>query len=204
MNNGNHRQFLWEHAIPIADQIMMQLAPFCERITIAGSVRRRKRSVKDIEILAVPKTFETVDMFNEVHEVHSQLDDFLTELVKQNGQFFKKRPNKRGHYTFGPKNKLMIHVPSGIPIDVFTTTAENWGMSLVVRTGPKEFNIAMMSRFQELSMRGHAYGGVSVKRPNDELGDYWEVLDCPDEESVFKLLGWEYAEPHEREKVGRR
>ena len=64
-------------------------------------------------------------------------------------------------------------------------------MSLVVRTGPKDFNVRMMSRFRELEMRGHAYGGVTDRNGND--------VECPDEATVFGLLGWPWIPPEERQ-----
>jgi DNA polymerase/3'-5' exonuclease PolX len=40
-------------ATAIAERIKAELAPYTERIEIAGSVRRRKPEVKDIELVAV-------------------------------------------------------------------------------------------------------------------------------------------------------
>ena len=47
----------------IAVEICYQLEPFCEKINIAGSVRRKKQEVKDIEIVCVPKLETQYDMF---------------------------------------------------------------------------------------------------------------------------------------------
>ena len=38
----------------IADQVIERLRPHCERVQIAGSIRRGKERVKDIEIVASP------------------------------------------------------------------------------------------------------------------------------------------------------
>lgn len=46
-------------ALKIAEAVLKELGPHCERIAIAGSVRRRKPEVKDIEIVAIPKPYET-------------------------------------------------------------------------------------------------------------------------------------------------
>ncbi len=43
-----------EKAQIIADQVKNKLAPFCERIEIAGSIRRRRPFVHDIDIVAIP------------------------------------------------------------------------------------------------------------------------------------------------------
>ena len=42
-------------ALPIAEKLKAELAPFCSRIEIAGSIRRKKPEVKDIEIVCVLK-----------------------------------------------------------------------------------------------------------------------------------------------------
>lgn len=46
-------------ALAIAEKVKALLAPHCERIEIAGSIRRKKPDVKDIEIVAIPKPFDT-------------------------------------------------------------------------------------------------------------------------------------------------
>jgi DNA polymerase/3'-5' exonuclease PolX len=48
-----------EQALEIAEKVKALLAPHCERIEIAGSIRRKKPDVKDIEIVAIPKPFDT-------------------------------------------------------------------------------------------------------------------------------------------------
>lgn len=100
------------------------------------------------------------------------------------------RYNKAGHpIGFGEQNKHLVDVASGVAVDIFSATAKNWGMALVVRTGPADFNIRMMARFKTLGMRGHAYGGVTVNEAE---------MDCPTEAAVFDLLGWSWARPEDR------
>ena len=41
-------------ASEIVKKIEVELKPFCDRIQIAGSIRRQKANVKDIEIVAIP------------------------------------------------------------------------------------------------------------------------------------------------------
>ncbi len=48
---------LYEQALEIAERTKALLAPHCERIEIAGSIRRKKPHVKDIEIVAIPKSY---------------------------------------------------------------------------------------------------------------------------------------------------
>ena len=173
----------------VAGELVHLLDPHCERLEVAGSVRRCRSDVHDVELLAIPKVARQLDLFGDVAEELSELDIYLDALV-DSGSLLHRRPNKLGRYTYGPLNKLLVHVPTGIPVDVFSTTAENWGMALLVRTGPAEFNIRVMSRFRELGMRGHAYGGVT-----DQAG---REITCPDEATVFELLGWAFVESEDR------
>jgi DNA polymerase/3'-5' exonuclease PolX len=116
-----------------------------------------------------------------------QLDREIGALMIQGILSF--RLNKRGSRIYGPKNKLLVHI-NGIGVDIFSSTEENWGMALFIRTGPKEWNIRAMSRFRELGMRGHAYGGISSADGKE--------ISCSDEETVFRYLGWRYVPPEER------
>lgn len=44
----------------VADLLVSYLAPACERIEIAGSIRREVPEVKDIELVAIPRWEEIV------------------------------------------------------------------------------------------------------------------------------------------------
>ena len=173
----------------VTDQLVRLLAPHCERIAVAGSIRRKRPDVKDIELLCASKVTSTADLFGRAVTSWYSLNKKLDALVAD-GSVLKKRANKSGRYSYGEHNKLLVHVPSGIPVDVFSSSTNNWGMSLVVRTGSKDFNVRMMARFRELGMRGHAYGGVTDQEGNE--------IECPDEETVFRLLGWSWMPPERR------
>jgi len=164
----------------IAEELQRYLSWGCERIVIAGSIRRQKPEVKDIELLCVPAFGGIVGEVN-------KLDEAIVDMLMSGHLSY--RLNKRGQRTYGDKNKFMVHKPSGIGVDIFCTDKENWGMALFIRTGPKELNIKAMKRFMELGMKGHAYGGVSIGEA---------MMECPDEETVFKLLGWKYLLPEQR------
>ena len=173
----------------VADEIMVELQrdpPACHRVTVAGSIRRNVGQVGDIEILAIPNTGLT-DLFGNPVPGDSALDHRCHQLVARG--VLALRPNVNGSTTFGPLNKLLVHVASGIPVDIFTADLTNWGMSLLVRTGPADFCKAVMARFQYLGMAGHAYGGVTRDGAS---------VDCPDEETVFGLLEWPYLSAERR------
>ena len=57
---------LLEFAKEIAQSFIKNIQPFCERVEVAGSVRREKREVKDIEICAIPS--DLLGRFNIIDE----------------------------------------------------------------------------------------------------------------------------------------
>ena len=168
-----------EKAKKIARELVVMLAPVCERIEIAGSIRRRKPEVGDIELLVIPKYDGMVD----------QLDRELGGLMLQ--QILGHRRNKLGNITYGPQNKLLFHKPSGIGVDIFSTTVACWPVALVVRTGGKSTNQEISTRAIERGMRFHAYGPGFTRADNTELV-------CSSEEGVFRAVGLRYLEPWER------
>ena len=178
------RTWALAEAAEVAEDLIRLLGPDCDRIEIAGSVRRCKPNVGDIELLVIPKTAPTDTLWLDRTPLDKRILEFMVDGILDY------RLNKKGIRTYGRLNKLLIHVPSGIGVDLFSTTAENWGMSLVVRTGPAEFCVKMMSRFRALGLKGHAYGGVE-----DPLGTQ---LPCPTEEEVFRLARCSYIPPEKR------
>ena len=167
-----------ERAQKIADEVKTLLAPGCDWVEIVGSTRRRKPDVGDIELLCIPKYVAGVD----------QLDSEIGALFIQRILGF--RLNKRGSTVYGPKNKLLVHIPSGIGVDIFSTTAECWWVALVIRTGPKESNIAIATAAQRKGWRLRAYGS-GFDTPNG-------LIECHSERDVFETVGLPYQEPEER------
>lgn len=163
----------------IAEQLKEGLEPFCDRIEIAGSIRRHKWEVGDIELLCIPRFINDID----------QLESEIGYLMHQ--QILDYRLNKLGRRVYGPKNKLLLHRPSGIGVDIFSTTEECWPVSLVVRTGGKQTNIRISSAALQMGYRFHAYGS-GFSTPNGEIV-------CHSEREVFETVGLPWQRPEERE-----
>jgi DNA polymerase/3'-5' exonuclease PolX len=163
----------------IADELAKLLLPGCKRIIVAGSIRRQKPDVGDIELLCIPQFDQGIDL----------LDRTLGSLMLQ--QVFDYRRNRRGRIAYGPKNKLLLHKLSGIGVDIFSTDEECWWVSLVVRTGGKATNVEIATRAKERGMRFHAYGRGFTQADGSELV-------CRSEQDVFRAVGLRYLEPWER------
>ena len=102
-----------EEAYQIAEKIKKQLEPYCDRIAIAGSLRREKTDVKDIEIVAIPN-----DRF--------QLGLIVNKWKKIRGEV-------GGKY-------LQRELPERINLDLFFANEKNWGYIFAIRTGSAEYS----------------------------------------------------------------
>lgn len=168
-----------EKAREIAKEVRQYLDGSCVRIEIAGSIRRQKKDVGDIELLCIPRSDGVVDW----------LDNRVRGLMHQGILAF--RLNKLGRKVYGPKNKLMTHVPSGFGVDIFSTTEECWPVAMVVRTGGKQTNLHIATAALQKGYQFHAYGS-GFSTPTGEIV-------CRSEREVFAAVGLPYCEPWERD-----
>ncbi|MDE2104213.1 MAG: hypothetical protein KGL39_43655 [Patescibacteria group bacterium] len=185
----NKPKFPLARALAVANEIKSLLAPFCERIEIAGSLRRGKPEVGDVELLFIPRVESRQEDFFSSAPV-----DLAAEMIENMlaSQLLAKRPAKTGVFTWGDLNKLAVHLPSGIPVDLFSEpNAEDWARSLVIRTGPRESNINLITTAAKLGIGVHAYGvGLTDRNGNR--------IPCESELEFFKICGVTYREPNER------
>ena len=70
-----------QKAYKIAQQLVHVLKPHCARIEIAGSIRRMKAQVGDIEIVCIPKPYETGLFESGFAKVVNQWPKIKGELV---------------------------------------------------------------------------------------------------------------------------
>lgn len=182
-------------AVAVAKALCDVLKPLCERLIVAGSLRRRRAEVGDVEILYVPKlrTVEVPaeDMFEAprtalVDEVDAQLDWFLENGV------IRQRLNINGSVAWGEKNKLAVHVASEMPVDFFMATEANWFNYLVCRTGGQESNVRIASAAKARGWQWNPYGEGFTRLTG---GVNYAVRS---ERDVFEFVGLPYQEPWER------
>src|SRR4051812_33321091 len=96
------QKFPRAQALAVAHEIVAALAPACTRIEIAGSLRRGRENVGDVEILFVPKMDSVqVDFFGS-RELVSQVEPLLAQML--HGGTLEKRPSKTGVFAWGDKN----------------------------------------------------------------------------------------------------
>lgn len=179
-------------ALVVAKELCDALRPVTSRLIVAGSLRRRKDSVGDVEILFIP-TSETrpFDMFS-THSV-----DLAAEAIDRLifTRRLAKRPSSTGCFSWGQKNKLAIHLPSGIPVDLFAATEANWWSYLVCRTGSAASNMRLATRAIERGWKWNPYG-PGFSRRGGLAGP--EIHPVFSEREAFDFLGLPYLEPWER------
>jgi DNA polymerase/3'-5' exonuclease PolX len=148
--------------------------------------------VGDVEILYIPR-FE--DRRRDMFALSpANLADEAIEALLLTG-VLRKRPSKTKTFAWGVKNKLALH-RSGIPVDLFAATPENWFNYLVCRTGPADSNTRIAMEAQKRGWKWNPYGngfsrgGVLAGPPEEHV--------VRSERDVFEFVGLPYAEPEER------
>jgi DNA polymerase/3'-5' exonuclease PolX len=186
---SDKKKFPRDDAIEVARELCAALEPVTERLVVAGSLRRRKLEVGDVEILFVPKMVKVQDGLFDIVE-YSSADNVLIQLLGT--RVLDQRKNVNGSTMWGAKNKLAVHVATGIPVDLFATTEECFFMALVIRTGPKDCNLRLIESAAKRGLKLHAYG-VFERMSNGES------IVPKSERAVFEIAGLPYKEPWERE-----
>lgn len=176
------KRYPYTVARQVAEDIVAVLSPACVRIEIAGSLRRRKPDVGDIEILFVPAmgTAPSREFFSS--DVAFNLADArITEMESR--AMLEKRRNSKGSTMFGEKNKLMRHAASGISVDLFTATMDNWWNYLVCRTGPAELNARIAGEAKRIGWKWSPYSSGFHTLDNRQ------EARMESEEDVFSFIG---------------
>ncbi len=184
-------------ALAVAEELVEALRPCCTRVEIAGSIRRGRPQVGDVEIVYVPSFApgERVDMFappEPVNMAEAMIQGWVSSHV------IRQRLNVEEHPTWGLKNKLAVHESSGIPVDLFSTTEDAWFNYLVCRTGGAENNtvIAAMAKSKGWKWNPYAEGFSRVDWDGKETGEKSPRMDS--EEAVFAFVSLRYLTPSER------
>lgn len=183
-------RFPFHLAGPLSVKILDALRPCCapDRCLVAGSLRRLKHTVGDIEIVYVPRFGEVKG--ESLFPATGDLAETEIEKWLAAGRLAK-RQNVNGSVMWGPKNKLARHTMTRIPVDLFAATEANWFNYLVCRTGGAENNVQIASAAQRQGWKWNPYGPGFT----DELG---QIVPVRSEEEVYQLVGLIFRQPWDR------
>lgn len=161
-------------AYRIADSIRVALkrSELCTRVEIAGSIRRMKDTVGDIDILV------TTDHPEKVMEL------------------FTKLPLVRDVISKGTTRSAVL-LKSGLQADLRVLAPGEFGAGLYYFTGSKDHNVAVRNWAVRHKMTVSEYG--VFKGTKDRKG---RNLASATEEEVFHSLGMQYIPPEMRENRG--
>jgi DNA polymerase/3'-5' exonuclease PolX len=188
MNSPIKKRWPRGEALEVARELCNRLKPLCERLVVAGSLRRKKADVGDVEIIYIPRLAEDrVDFF--VTKMVSLADEEIERMLADGT--LSKRPSKTGGTTWGQQNKLALH-KTGMPVDIFRTNERSWWNYLVCRTGPADSNTRIATEAKRKGWQWNPYG-VGFTRLSDG-----EVLPVESEEAVFSFVGLPFLPPEER------
>ena len=185
-----------EKARAIAEELKWQLETGCDRVEIVGDIRRQKLEVSKIKLLCIPTEGKPIppdlrDWIDPIpvpgFEDTDPIDDEVTILIVEGVLGF--RPT--GRRAYGPKKKFMVHAPSGIGVDIFTTDNQCWAVALVVTTGGDTTNKSIATGAQKKGWRFRASGDGF-----DTLNSH---ITCTTEREVFEAVGLPYLSPEQRE-----
>lgn len=103
-----------ERAQKIAQEVVKHLSPYCQRIEVAGSIRREKPRVNDIDLVLIP---------NDLWNLHAE----LTKIgqLKMSGA------------------KILRLMASNTQVDIYVADEQTWATLLLIRTGSAGNNIRL-------------------------------------------------------------
>lgn len=118
-----------KQAKALAQEIVEQLAPYCERIEVVGSVRRRKPYCKDIDIVAIVE----------------RQGKFAVELWAM------------GKVKYGGHKVIRLEY-KGCQVDLYLADATTWATLLLIRTGSAQHNVKLASLAKRRGWHLHVDG----------------------------------------------
>ncbi|MFL6237222.1 MAG: DNA polymerase/3'-5' exonuclease PolX [Thermoanaerobaculia bacterium] len=147
--------------------------PEVERLEVAGSYRRRKETIGDIDLLAIAsQPLPVMERFRG----YAQVDKIL----------------------MAGDTRSTVVLGSGLQVDLRVVPADCYGAALVYFTGSKEHNVKLRRRAVERGLRISEYGVFQIH----EEGAEGECIGGGEEAEVYASVGLAWIPPELREDHG--
>lgn len=157
-----------------ADRIVERLYPFCDRIQVAGSIRRCRPECGDVDLVAIPKTMGETDLLGTITGTRNLAAIEVRKWAKAEGWAVEKD---------GPQ--YLVFTARGVQVDIWWATAECFGTMFVSRTGSKEHNIALAMRAMDLGGKWDPHHGLRIGGRNF----------AATEEEIYQALRLPFLDP---------
>ena len=159
---------------PLAFKIIRAIEQYCLKAQIAGSIRRRKGKVNDIDIVVEPKPQSWVQM---IKEIRREFDAITEKQGEKLATLHMPFASKQGH--------------GHVQVDLYRASQNTWGILLLIRTGSAEHNVYLC----KLAIRK----GYRLAYSKGLLNEKGEIIASKTERDVFQALGLDYLPPRDRE-----
>ncbi|MEQ9279390.1 MAG: DNA polymerase/3'-5' exonuclease PolX [Balneola sp.] len=168
-----------DEAQKIADDIYASLKDLegVQQIELAGSLRRSKETIGDIDILIAAEEKHITDLF-EVFTNHGR----VTEILGKGD------------------TKSSVRTTDGRQVDLRIVKPENFAAALMYFTGSKEHNVELRSRARNKGMSLNEYGLFKLQEDGETNWD--APQDFKTEADIYKLLDLNFVPPELREDRG--
>jgi DNA polymerase/3'-5' exonuclease PolX len=161
-------------ALNLAQTLIGHLSGVCERAEIAGSLRRGKDQVHDIEIVCIP--VQVGDLFGSPSYLWGDVRDALSGYkMLKGGDFYQQ-------YDLGV-----------CKADVYVTTREKWGVIFTLRTGSADFSRRMV---MPKTQGGYLPDGMRIEEGRLWMGSV--SMETLEEQDLFQAVGMEWVRPENR------
>ena len=155
-----------------ADDAMQAIAIYSPRVQVAGSIRRERDDIGDIDLVLA-------DISDENPWVKHSISRALMEL----GYAQTKDGDRIASFTREGKCSL----------DLYFATPETWGITLLIRTGSAAHNVKMTKA------AGQCLPGRKISVAQGVLDTGGRVIASRTEDDIFHAVGMRYVEPEDRE-----
>lgn len=175
-----------------AERIASEISSYCVKLEIAGSVRRQRPDVGDVDLVCL------------LHDGRAVRRDLEARV----------RRNPETRVLRSGKDVLAFILPNGVQVDLYFAHAEindlagytpsNWGMRLLAMTGSKEHNIFLAKEAEKRGLhfspnRGLMRGGNYVLTADGREYKHGTVFCSADECQILTELGLGWIPPEQRE-----
>jgi len=148
-----------------------------QEISVAGSLRRRRETVGDIDLLVAAKEKDAAAIMKAFVELPA-----VTEVLVSGS------------------TKSSVRSDEGRQVDLRVVEPEKFGSALMYFTGSKEHNIEMRSRARERGMALNEYGLYQLD--DDGSTDFEQPVESGSEAAIYKVLELPFVPPECREDTG--
>lgn len=170
-------RFLLDVADGIAEKIteLLKGVPGVEKVTPAGSLRRGRETVGDLDLLVTGKCCESEPQREKVIERILSFPGIQEVLAKG-------------------ENKVSFKLRSGMQVDVRLLPPDSFGAAMQYFTGSKNHNVQLRQRALK---QGYTLNEYGLARLDDN-----KIVASKTEEEIYKKLGLAYIAPELREDCG--